>query len=143
MSAQEDRYALSQTIRSLKQDLDGIDFKTVSADDSDAWLDRIADVYIQIKQFISRRGTPDWNGWGPPIWNDIERGEAALNRRLDKERRKKLRKQRVFDKWSTLATVLFMAISAVAAFFSAYYAFQSYQVSGALRQQPGAAADPL
>ena len=50
MSAQEDRDALSQTIRSLKQDLDGIDFKTVSADDSDAWLDRIADVYIQIKR---------------------------------------------------------------------------------------------
>jgi len=97
MSAQEDRYALSQTIRSLKQDPDGIDFKTVSADDSDAWLDSIADVYIQIKQFISRRGTPDWNGWGPPIWNDIERGEAALNRRLEKERRKKLRKQRVFS----------------------------------------------
>ncbi len=58
---------LSQTIRSLKQDLDGIDFETVSADDSDAWLDKIADVYIQIKQYISRRGTPDWTGWGPPI----------------------------------------------------------------------------
>ena len=67
MSVQEDRDSLRQEIRLLTQELDGIDFKTVSADDSDAWLDRIADVYIQIKQFISRRGTPDWNGWGPPI----------------------------------------------------------------------------
>ena len=67
MSAQEDRDALSQIIQSLKYDLDGIDFETVSTDDSDACLDRIADVYIQINQFISRRGTPDWNSWGPPI----------------------------------------------------------------------------
>ncbi len=128
MSVAEERASLSARIQSLKQELDEIDLQSLKEVKAiDARLNQIADVYIQIKQFISRRGVNDWNGWGPPLWNDIERNEAALKRQLERLERENTKKVHVFDRRVSRFSLAFMAIAAIAAAFSACFAYLSIE----------------
>lgn len=131
MSVADEKQALDATISSLKDELDSLELHEAKEDAIEQQLDHITDTYIQIKQFISRRGRNQWENWGPPKWTDIERNRAALESRLSRLQRAEASRQRRFDRKVSAATVLFMAISAVAAALSAYYAYQSSVVSAA------------
>ena len=126
MSVEQDRQAVSQTVDALKASLDGTDLANLSHENEiEKLLDHIDDAYIQVKQFISKHGVNDWNGWGRRKWDDIERNEAALKRKITRLERNRNKFHKYFDRTVTVISVIFVAISAVAAAISAYYSFKT------------------
>lgn len=134
MGIEEERQTLDTAMSSLKDDLDSLNLHKSKEEDIEERLDEITDVYIQIKQFISRRGRNNWENWGPPKWTDIERNRAALESRLSRLNRAKSESRHNFDRKMSAVTVFFMAASAIAAAFSAYYAYQSTLESKAMSE---------
>ena len=127
MSKLEEREKLHQNILSLKGELDKSDLQAIEdIEKIEKHLDEIYDVYIQMKQFVSRYDVGDWNSWGPPLWLDIERNEAALKRKLERLERSKSQRRRTFDRSITVVSIIFMVVAAIAAAFSAYFAYRSF-----------------
>jgi hypothetical protein len=128
MSRQEDQETLNNEIGSLKEFLNRQDLHSLSnADEIHEVLEKIADVYIQIKQFISRYGENSWNPWGHKLWVDIERNEQALKRKLEALERTETHKSAKFSKLMAIISAVCAVISAGAAIFSASYDSPSNQ----------------
>lgn len=84
MGHQQDQENLKSELDKLKEFLHGQDLAAIT-DEEEIYsiLGRVADVYIQVKQYISKHGSQAWRPWGYSLWSQIERNEQGLKRKLE------------------------------------------------------------
>lgn len=122
MNRQEEQTKLVNAITVLKEDLDATDLNALSQpEEIEQYIDRIGSVYVQIKQYVSRFDINDWKSWGPALWNDIERNDAALRRKLVTIERQESKKVQRLNKRFMYLSAFFAAMSAFAALISAFW----------------------
>ena len=122
MNRQEEQTKLVNAITVLKEDLDATDLNALSQpEEIEQYIDRIGSVYVQIKQQVSRFDINDWKSWGPALWNDIERNDAALRRKLVTIERPESKKVQRLNKRFMYLSAFFAAMSAFAALISAFW----------------------
>ena len=126
MGASEDRDKLSHIVEGLRLKFNDVDVNCLNDEETiETMIDEIVDVNVQIQQFKTRHGVNDWNSWGPPKWANLERIWAGLDRKLRRIQRKHADKDRTFNKWATVWTVFWAAVSALAALVSLYLGIKS------------------
>ncbi len=122
MNRQEEQTKLVNAITVLNEDLDATDLNALSQpEEIEQYIDRIGSVYVQIKQYVSRFDINDWKSWGPALWNDIERNDAALRRKLVTIERQESKKVQRLNKRFMYLSAFFAAMSAFAALISAFW----------------------
>jgi len=125
MSIGEDRDNLGHELNELRDSLNDLDVPSLNEEEIEEWISKISHKDVSIKQFIAKYGENRWTDWGLTVWASIEHNLVALERKqeiLDKEKQRQIR---VFDRKVSLASLLFLAISSVAAAVSAYYSFHT------------------